>query len=114
MRTEVAGTLLARFYEEGDDVPCLDNVCVIGKAGANADAYRPGVEPVEAAAPVSETAEGAVAIGNLKISPRAKALAEKSGADLSQVVPTGPDGRVIERDVQALIAAGQAGRRGEG
>ena len=29
---EVAGTLLARFYEEGDDVPCLDNVCVIGKA----------------------------------------------------------------------------------
>lgn len=50
---------------------------------------------------------GAVAIGNLKISPRAKALAEKSGADLSQVVPTGPDGRVIERDVQALIAAGK-------
>lgn len=104
---EVAGTLLARFYEEGDDVPCLDNVCVIGKAGANADAYRPGAEPVEAAAPVSETAEAPVAIGNLKISPRAKALAEKSGADLSKVVPTGPDGRVIERDVQALIAAGR-------
>ncbi len=27
----VAGTLLARFYEEGDDVPCLRNVCVIGR-----------------------------------------------------------------------------------
>ncbi len=103
---ETAGTLLARFYEEGDDVPCLDNVCVIGKAGANADAYRPGAETAPAA-PAAETAEAPVAIGNLKISPRAKALAEKSGADLSQVVPTGPDGRVIERDVQALIAAGK-------
>ncbi len=112
---EVAGTLLARFYEEGDDVPCLDNVCVIGKAGANADAYRPGAEPVAAAetvaaaapAPAAEVAEAPVAIGNIKISPRAKALAEKSGADLSQVVPTGPDGRVIERDVQKLIAEGK-------
>ncbi len=104
---EVAGTLLARFYEEGDDVPCLDNVCVIGKAGANADAYRPGAEPVAESAPAAEVAEAPVAIGNIKISPRAKALAEKSGADLSQVVPTGPDGRVIERDVQKLIAEGK-------
>ena len=46
-------------------------------------------------------------MGKIKISPRAKALAEKSKADLSQVVPTGPDGRVIERDVQALIDAGK-------
>ena len=74
---ETAGTLLARFYEEGDDVPCLDNVCVIGKAGANADAYRPGAETAPAA-PAAETAEAPVAIGNLKISPRAKALAART------------------------------------
>ena len=112
---EVAGTLLARFFEEGDDVPCLENVCVIGKEGANADAYRPGAEPpvaaaaepAAAAAPAAEIAEPAVVVGNLKISPRAKALAEKSGADLTQVTATGPDGRVIERDVQALIDAGK-------
>ena len=41
----------------------------------------------------------------MKISPRAKALAERTGADLSFVRPTGPDGRVIERDVQALLDA---------
>ena len=110
---EVAGKLLARFFEEGDDVPCLENVCVIGKEGANAEAYRPGAEqpaPAAAAAaeaPAAEMAEPAVVVGNLKISPRAKALAEKSGADLTQVTATGPDGRVIERDVQALIAAGK-------
>ena len=42
----------------------------------------------------------------MHISPRARALAEKSGADLSKVVPTGPDGRVIARDVQKLIDSG--------
>lgn len=113
---EVAGTLLAVFYEAGDDVPCLDNVCVIGEPGANAEAFRPGAEQpaaapatpaAPAAAPAGELVEAPVVVGNLKISPRARKLAEASKADLSQVVPTGPDGRVIERDVQALIDAGK-------
>lgn len=114
---EIAGTLLAIFYEEGSDVPCLDNVCVIGQPGANPEVFRPGAEqpapapaaaaPAVEAAPAEEIAEAPVVVGNLKISPRAKKLAEEKKADLSQVVPTGPDGRVIERDVQALIDAGK-------
>ena len=111
---KVEGTLLAVFFEEGDDVPCLENVCVIGKPGANAEAYRPGAEQPAvaeapaAAVPAAEIAEPAVAVGNLKISPRAKKLAEAKGADLSHLTAgTGPDGRVIERDVQALIDAGK-------
>ena len=113
---EVAGTLLAVFYEAGDDVPCLDNVCVIGEPGANPEVFRPGAEqaapapeaPAAAeAAPAAELAEAPVIVGDLKISPRARKLAADKKADLSQVVPTGPDGRVIERDVQALIDAGK-------
>ena len=114
---EFPGTLLAIFYEAGDDVPCLDNVCVIGQPGAHPEVFRPGAEvaaapvaapaPAAEAAPAAELAEPAVVVGNLHISPRAKKLAEDKKADLSQVVPTGPDGRVIERDVQALIDAGK-------
>ena len=116
---EIAGTLLAIFYEEGSDVPCLDNVCVIGTPGANPEVFRPGAEVPAAApvvesapaavetAPAAELAEPAVTVGDLKISPRAKKLAEEKKADLSQVVPTGPDGRVIERDVQKLIDEGK-------
>ena len=112
---ETAGTLLAIFYEEGSDVPCLDNVCVIGQPGANPEVFRPGAEApaapaesVPAAVPVpAAEIEEAPVVGSLKISPRAKKLAEEKKADLSQVVPTGPDGRVIERDVQALIDAGK-------
>ena len=115
-KAEFAGTLLANFFEEGDDVPCLYNVCVIGEPGDDFEQFRPGEngnpEIAEApaaveAAPAAELAEPAVTVGKIKISPRAKALAEKKNADLSQVVPTGPDGRVIERDVQALIDAGK-------
>lgn len=42
----------------------------------------------------------------MKISPRAKRLAERTGADLTRAVPTGPDGRIIERDVNVLLDAG--------
>ena len=34
---ETAGTLLKVLYEEGDDVPVLENVCVIGNPGENPD-----------------------------------------------------------------------------
>ena len=120
---KVEGTLLDVFFQEGDDVPCLTNVCVIGAPGESTAEFNPNgaapaaeekkeAAPVEAAAPAApapaEVAAAPVAIsGDLKISPRAKALAERTGADLSFVRPTGPDGRVIERDVQALLDAGR-------
>ncbi len=31
--SKVEGEMLAIFFEEGDDVPCLENVCVIGQKG---------------------------------------------------------------------------------
>lgn len=117
---KVSGTLLAAFFQEGDDVPCLTNVCVIGEPGEDFAQFDPnGAAPAEEApapAPaqpvdVAETAApaaipAAAPSGELKISPRARVLAETRFADLSKVAATGPDGRVIARDVQALIDAG--------
>ncbi|MDR1736709.1 MAG: class II aldolase/adducin family protein [Oscillospiraceae bacterium] len=39
----------------------------------------------------------------LLVSPRARALAEKNGVDASLAANTGPEGRVIERDVRDLM-----------
>ena len=120
----VSGTLLEIFAEEGDDVPCLDPVCVIGTPGedisslvpkkeeAAAPAEAPKAEAAPAAeAPKAEAAPAAEATvntdGRMKISPRARHLAERTDADLSQAVPTGPNGRIIERDVNALLDAGK-------
>ena len=114
-----SGKLLAIFREEGDDVPCLENVCVIGQDGEDFSAFvpkgedAPAAEAVVAAAPVAAAeevkveavaAEATEATG--AISPRAKALAAKTGADLLKATATGPNGRIIERDVQSLVDRG--------
>jgi pyruvate dehydrogenase E2 component (dihydrolipoamide acetyltransferase) len=112
------GTVLEIFFDVGDDVPVLTNMCVIGEpgeditpflpAGAEEEAKQaPSEEPVkeeEVSQPMqAEAKEPDEAIG---ISPRAKNLAIKAGADLSKAVPTGPKGRIIERDVRSLIEQG--------
>ena len=118
-----AGKILAIFREEGDDVPCLENVLVIGADGEDVSAFAPAAEAAPAAAeapaaapaaetapvaaaPVAEAQATAVAGGEMSISPRARILADKTGADLLKAVPTGPNGRIIERDVQKLLDQG--------
>ena len=116
-----AGKILAIFREEGDDVPCLENVLVIGNDGEDVSAFAPSASadaapaaeapaaqaPVaEAAAPAVEAAPIAATQGVGSISPRARLLAEKTNADLLKAVPTGPNGRIIERDVQKLVDMG--------
>ena len=58
---KVAGTLLKVFYEEGDDVPCLDNVCVIGQPGEDPDACLAGGDAAAEAAPAAAAAPTAAA-----------------------------------------------------
>ena len=114
--SEFDGTVLALFCEEGDEVPVLNNVLAIGNAGEDFSALAPsGVsapESTEIKEEPAKTSEPAVTAestpttattnndGVIFASPRAKNLAEKLGVDLSTATPTGPDGRIIERDVR--------------
>ena len=113
------GTLLEIFYNEGDEVPCLVNVCAIGNAGEDCSALRPDTgaaaedkpaeadnkadEPVKNTDAVAAIATTAVEGGRVAVSPRAKKLAERAGVDASLATPTGPNGRIIERDVRVLM-----------
>ncbi len=120
---KIAGTLLAIFAEEGDDIPVLENVAVIGNPGEDISAFTAGkgdsapeeAKPQEAAAPVAAAAAPAAvatnaapaqAGGKLKISPRAKGIAENQNLDVARAIPTGPNGRVIERDILELSKQG--------
>lgn len=123
--SQVEGTLLAILHEEGDDVPCLENVCVIGSEGedvsqfmAAAPAPEAAAQPETAAPAQPEAAPAAnaaantaqvaskAAEGDIKISPRARAYAEKTGVDYRYAVPSGAEGRIIERDIVALREQG--------
>lgn len=117
---KVEGTLLEVFFSEGDDVPVLTNVCVIGAQGESTAEFNPNSEAAhaqpEAAAqpeqkPASEVPapsfkEPSSETDALKISPRAKNLAEKSGVDYRGANGSGPYGRIIERDILTLRESG--------
>jgi len=130
------GILLDIFFEEGDDVPCLANVCVIGDEGESVEEFRP---VAAAQIPVSSSTSGAVdssrpgnpSVGAgmqnalsqappavtgdaaLHISPRAKRLAERTYADLRYAVPTGAGGRIIEQDVRIVLSQGYRNAKGD-
>lgn len=117
----VSGVLLKILAAEGDDVPCLDTVAIIGDAGEDisaltqnagpqqAEAEAAGAEAAEAAAAGENPSAGsfaAAATGEIKISPRAKGIAQNQMLDLAKAIPTGPNGRIIERDVLELSRKG--------
>lgn len=115
---QVSGELLEILGAEGDVIPCLDPVCIIGQAGEDisgligggesakaeetaADAKADETPKAEAVATVSESTGERVFI-----SPRAKKLALQTGVDMTKVVSTGPHGRIIERDINKALDAG--------
>ena len=121
--SKVEGTVLAVFYNEGDEIPVLENVMVIGQEGENIDEFLKGAPAAEAsaaaAAPevkaaavqapeitVHESAPAVAVEGKRAISPRATALAENLNINLAYVTATGPEGRIIERDIEAAAASG--------
>lgn len=119
----VDGIMLEQFFKEDDDIPTMTNVCVIGQEGESTAEFAPKLDnqevPAEAApaaaeAPVAAAPAAAVPTAAapaqagefIKISPRARVLAEKTGIDPHFAAPTGPNGRIIERDVRTLIENG--------
>jgi len=108
-----AGIVLKILAAEGDDVPVLQPIAVIGAAGEDWKAAAGvGSAPTSApAAPAAPAALAALAAPGPRaasetatgISPRARALAADKAVDAAALAGSGPGGRVIERDVRAAI-----------
>ncbi len=113
------GTLLAVFFDEGDDVPVLTNVAVIGEPGENFSEFAPGKnEDSVSQSPddknieksneeiissvISSSDQPRISSESRGISPRAKAAAEQLRVDPSLAIATGPKDRIIERDIIKL------------
>jgi pyruvate dehydrogenase E2 component (dihydrolipoamide acetyltransferase) len=104
------GILLATFFNEGDEVPVLVNVAVIGKKGESFNEFMPGGEPTEEKHEPKSQDEAPKVIEfeveidstdkRIRISPLAKKMAEKKGVDIQTLKGSGPHGRIIARDVE--------------
>ena len=64
---QVAGTVLDVFFDNGDEIPVLTNVMVIGNEGESTDEFRPGgaAPAAEAAAPAAAATAAPPAISPL-------------------------------------------------
>ena len=126
--SKVEGTVLAIFWADGDEIPVLQNVMVIGNPGESFEEFKPSVGNAAAGIPseqpdkkvgpaadvsvrgreatVSEgTSFKAVENAGAPVSPRARMLAEQKGVNTAQVAGSGPGGRIIARDVEAAALA---------
>ena len=123
LESTASGTVLELFWEPDDDVPVLANVAAVGEEGESAEEFRPeGAvstpvgEPTPSQieeAPSAPSVEPATEIpavasspgpAGAGISPRARKLALRQGIDPETLAGTGPEGRVIERDVEAFLS----------
>jgi len=111
-----AGTMLKIFYKEGDDVPVLNTIAIIGQPGEKIDHLIPQktvsvskdeyVENQKAITPDESVKKirPSSGAGPVPISPVARRFAEKKGIDFSQLTGSGPGGRIIKRDVEKVIS----------
>ena len=105
-----SGILLAAFFEEGDEIPVLTNVAVIGKEGESVEEFRPGnaaaeekpeeTKEVDESPKVFEFDVEESSDKRIRISPLAKNMAEKLGVVIQSLKGSGPRGRIIARDVE--------------
>lgn len=112
------GVLLARFFDEGDEVPVLATVAVIGNKGESIDEFTgemPASEEVisdadneneldEIAKVIEFSVEPDSSNGRVRISPLARNMALKMEIDYTKMEGTGPMGRIIARDIEAAAA----------
>jgi pyruvate dehydrogenase E2 component (dihydrolipoamide acetyltransferase) len=90
-----SGVLLEQLVKVGDDVPVLTPIARVGERG----------EGAEQTLTVSEM---------VRVSPRARKLAQARGVELASLQGSGPDGRIIERDVRVVLPAREGEGRGGG
>jgi pyruvate dehydrogenase E2 component (dihydrolipoamide acetyltransferase) len=117
---ETAGTVLELLINEGDNVDVGAPIAIVGEAGEVAPASPAPPEaaatptsaptaPVMAATPivsaVPETQTAVAHPGERRfISPLVRRLARERGLDLAGVHGSGPDGRIVRRDIDALVS----------
>lgn len=116
---ETAGTVLQLVVAEGDSVDVGAPIAVVGEAGeaptieaapaapATPAASAPAASPVASAPAEAPSAPAPASRGGRQfISPLVRRLAREKGISLDGVQGSGPDGRIVRKDLEALIASG--------
>ena len=114
------GVVRRHLVEQGSVVPVGTPIAIIGgenekieeipvpqaviTAGVQAGPSLGQTQPGMVMAPVQEAAEGGEFPVGVRVSPLARRLSEEKGIDLKAVNGSGPQGRIVKRDIEAFLA----------
>lgn len=106
----LVNAVIALLLEDGEDAAALDAVDTGSPAPAAVPAQsKPGrpehAAPAATPEPLAPAAQPAPSGDRVFASPLARRMASQGGLELSGVAGTGPNGRIVKRDVEAAIAA---------
>jgi pyruvate dehydrogenase E2 component (dihydrolipoamide acetyltransferase) len=118
LESPAEGILLDIFFNEGAEVPVLIQVAVIGKVGEEIALFNPDksavsttatfktdeLEEIKKVERVEEVERVEKNYGKIRISPRAKKLAEEKGLYYSDLQGSGPNGRIVAEDIEKAIS----------
>ena len=122
VESSFSGVVLKHLIAEGDALPIGEPIAVIADVGEEVDleallgesgqskgsskSVKPVAEPTVQEKTKAEINEKKISGDFIKASPVAKRFAEENALDLAQVVGSGPDGRIVKRDVEKAFASG--------
>ncbi len=104
VESSATGTLLARLVDVGEEAAVLSELAIVGEPDESIDRLAGGQAGSQSLLPpdLSGGQRG------VKISPRARNLAQRKGLDTSGLSGSGPGGRIIERDIEAALQKRQS------
>ena len=111
LESPVDGILLDVFFSDGSEVPVLVNVAVIGKNGEETQSFNQGPSlnknEVKVDVKVEKKADNTPQLATdsrIRISPKAKKMAHEKGVNINSLTGSGPNGRIIARDLEKGIS----------
>jgi len=120
VESPVSGTVARHLVEKGTSVPVATPIAIIALPGEKVEevaativapsatmAPTPKVEEPKSrdVVPADEVAAPVILSGEVKASPLARKMAIDAGLDLRGMRGSGPEGRIVKRDVEAALKA---------
>jgi pyruvate dehydrogenase E2 component (dihydrolipoamide acetyltransferase) len=118
VESQASGLVLKHLVDEGAIVPVSTPIAVVGEEGeevsidpdaaSEQQADQEDETPPPAASPEPTPASQPVLdSGRIKASPLARRMAKDKNIDLGNIVGTGPTGRIVRRDIEAVLASAE-------
>lgn len=124
VESPASGVVLQHIVEQGTVVPVNAPIAIVGMAGEKVDAPAVSPSKVESnalssskgrksdaalqtpptPAPAPQAVSSPEPSSVVKASPLAKKIAREKNLDLSRIQGTGPGGRIVRRDIEAVIS----------